>query len=338
MVLDFRPYATTNVPKGGCPTIIIERRFPRSVGRVWKATIEQRGTVFHQRKYKLVKTVTCYIDLKAHVVSERRVLVLTRKVLAVLLSLVIATMLLNGCGKAPSAAKVSEQSQDTASDTVDDEGKAADFSSADQGKQFAGKTWIALGDSITEKNFRAKLSYYDYVIDDLGCEVVNYGKSGTGYKEAGPFEPFYERVPQMDLTAADCLTVFGSFNDLGKGYELGTAGDETADTIGGCMNLTMQRLRDAKPGMSIGVVTPTRWLTGVVYTKDGKIDRSGTTRDECDAYVKLLKDVAACYGFPVLDLYEEYSVDPDNEEHQSLYFTEDGVRDSAFVHPQQRRT
>ena len=85
--------------------------------------------------------------------------------------------------------------------------------------------------------------------------------------------------------------------------------------------------------MPIGVATPTRWLTGVVYTKDGKIDRSGTTREECDAYVKLLKEVAARYGFPVLDLYEEYSVDPDNEEHQNLYFTEDGVKDSAFVHP-----
>ena len=103
-------------------------------------------------------------------------------------------MLLSGCGKAPSEAKVSEQPQDTVSDTTVDEGKSADFSSADHAKQFAGKTWIALGDSITEKNFRANLSYYDYVIDDLGCELVNYGKSGTGYKEAGPFEPFYERV------------------------------------------------------------------------------------------------------------------------------------------------
>ena len=242
-------------------------------------------------------------------------------------------MVLGGCGKAPSEAKESEHPQDTVSDTAVDEGKSADFSPADQGRQFAGKTWIALGDSITEKNFRANLSYYDYVIDDLGCEVVNYGKSGTGYKEAGPFEPFYERVSQMDLSNADCLTVFGSFNDLGKGYDLGTANDETTDTIGGCMNLTMQRLRDAKPGMPFGVATPTRWLTGVVYTKDGKIDRSGTTREECDAYVKLLKEVAARYGFPVLDLYEEYSVDPDSEEHQNLYFTEDGVKDSAFVHP-----
>ena len=35
----------------------------------------------------------------------------------------------------------------------------------------------------------------------------------------------------------------------------------------------------------------------------------------------------------MLDLYEEYSVDPDDEEHQNLYFTEDGVKDSEFVHP-----
>ena len=63
-----------------------------------------------------------------------------RKVMAALLSLVIATMLLSGCGKAPSEAKVSEQTRDTVSDTAVDEGKSADFDPADQSKQFAGKT------------------------------------------------------------------------------------------------------------------------------------------------------------------------------------------------------
>ena len=204
---------------------------------------------------------------------------------------------------------------------------------ADIGFSARTKTWVVLGDSLTKKYFRAKTAYYDYVAQDLGCTVVNYGESGTGYKERSRTEPFYERVDRMDLSGADCLTIFGSFNDVGKGYALGSSYDETTDTIGGCMNLTIKKLIAKNPGLRIGIVTPTPWRTGYSYTQDGEGNFYGTTRYECDSYVALLKEVAKRYRLPVLDLYETFGLDPDNDEILKRFYTEDGRTDEGGVHP-----
>ena len=195
------------------------------------------------------------------------------------------------------------------------------------------KKWVLLGDSLTEKNFRASVSYYDYVSEDLGCEVVNYGVGSTGYMEAGLDEPFYQRVSWMDVSEADCVTIFGSFNDLGKGFPLGSADDETTETIGGCMNITIQRLKEANPSVPIGIVTPTHWRTGYGFVTDGSESYDAIAPGECDAYVALLREVAERNGLPVLDLYAEYGLDPDDEETRLVYYTEDGLTDDGGVHP-----
>ena len=194
-------------------------------------------------------------------------------------------------------------------------------------------TWAVVGDSLTEKNFRAATSYYDYVSDMCDCSVLNYGYSGTGYMEAGSNVPFHEIVQWLDLEDTDIVTIFGSFNDLGKGYPLGTAYDEGTDTIGGCMASTVEYLRKESPSLRIGIVTPIRWQTGFAYDADGNPNPQGTTREECDAYVQMLKQVAGRYGVLVLDLYSLYPLDPDDPETLSHYYVEDGVADEYGVHP-----
>lgn len=194
------------------------------------------------------------------------------------------------------------------------------------------KKWVLLGDSLTEKTYSAKTAYYDYVAQDINCKVANYGKSGTGYKEPCYNEPFYQRVDMMDLSNADCVTVFGSFNDLEKGYTLGAASDTTTATIGGCMNLTIQKLKAKNPSLKIGIVTPTPWRTN--YGPSGRDEWPyAITREECDEYVALLKAVAKRHGLPVLDLYEDFPVDPNDPEVRRRYYTEDGILDDAGVHP-----
>ena len=42
-------------------------------------------------------------------------------------------------------------------------------------------TWLCIGDSITEKNYRTTLNYHDYVAEELGFDVINAGLSGTGF-------------------------------------------------------------------------------------------------------------------------------------------------------------
>ena len=193
-------------------------------------------------------------------------------------------------------------------------------------------TWAVVGDSLTEKNYAAQVSYYDYVAEDLGCVVVNYGVGNTGYMWPGYAEPFYERVAQMDLSSVDVVTIFGSFNDLGKDYELGSAIDDGTDTVGGCMNLTIERILAANPSVKLGIVTPTRWPEGYAFDVYGDYYGYGTSREECDAYVSLLKDVAARHDLPVLDLYQDFLLDLDDEETPYRYFTEDGIMDESLIH------
>ena len=195
------------------------------------------------------------------------------------------------------------------------------------------RTWAVLGDSLTDNTFRAKTKYYDYVAQDLGCVVVNYGKLGTGYMDPVGGDTFYNRVDQMDLADVDCLTIFGSFNDLGKGYSLGTEYDEGIDTIGGCMNLTIEKLIAKNPAMKIGIATPTPWRTNFSYTTEGEGSFSTITRYDCDAYVELLKDVAKRHRLPVLDLYETWGIDPDDEQMRQMYYVYNGKMDEGGVHP-----
>ena len=195
------------------------------------------------------------------------------------------------------------------------------------------RTWIVLGDSLTDDTFRAKTKYYDYVAQDLGCTVVNCGMTGTGYMTPTDGDAFCDRVDNIDVSNADCLTIFGSFNDLGKGFYLGSAYDETTDTIGGCMNITIEKLVAKNPSLRIGIVTPTPWRTNFSYNDDGTASFETVSRYDCDAYVELLKEVAKRHRLPVLDLYETCGLDPDNEQVRELYFTYNGKTDEGGVHP-----
>ena len=195
------------------------------------------------------------------------------------------------------------------------------------------KTWIVLGDSLTDDTFRAKTKYYDYVAQDLGCTVVNCGKVGTGYMTPTDGNAFHDRIDNIDVSDADCLTIFGSFNDLGKGYYLGSSYDESPDTIGGCMNLTMEKLIAKNPSLRIGIVTPTPWRTNFSYNEDGSASFETVSRADCDAYVALLKEIAKKHRLPVLDLYETCGLDPDSEQVRDLYYNYNGKTDEGGVHP-----
>ncbi len=193
--------------------------------------------------------------------------------------------------------------------------------------------WIVVGDSITEKNMTAEIRYYDFVQKDFQCEVVNYGRSSTGYMIPATYETFYDRIEQIDFTDADVITIFGSFNDLGQGFEFGTAEDEGTETLGGCMNRTIEKIRAKAPDIKIGIATPTPWNLGQGYS--GVTDSVmywGVSKEECDHYVSLLMEVAARQGVPVLDLYHAGLFDPNSDVDRAAYFNENGLQDPG-IHP-----
>ena len=189
-------------------------------------------------------------------------------------------------------------------------------------------TWAVFGDSITEYNFRAKYHYFDYVAKDLSLNIINLGVSGTGYKEKeAKGIAFYQRI-ENDIKDIDfdIFTIFGSFNDLGKGFTLGNITDTTSDTICGCMNMVIDIFRRVKPLNKIALVTPTIWRDGAYFGK------YNVTRQDLDNYVEALLQIAKKRRIPILDLYHNSGLDPNIDEVLKKFYNEDGIQDKG-VHP-----
>ena len=188
-------------------------------------------------------------------------------------------------------------------------------------------TWAVFGDSLTAYSARAKYHYFDYVAKDLSLNIINLGVSSTGYKRDGKGEAFYKRMEKSikDIDF-DIFTIFGSFNDLGKGYTLGEPTDSTTDTICGCINFTIDIFKRVKPLNKIALVTPTIWRDGVYYGD------YPVTRKDLDDYVESLLKIAKIKRIPILDLYHNSGLDPNIDEVLKKYYNEDGVQDKG-VHP-----
>lgn len=187
-------------------------------------------------------------------------------------------------------------------------------------RKYIDKKWVAFGDSLTEINSKSNKAYHQYISEETGINVLNYGVSGTGYARTD--QNFYTRVLQLADVDFDVITLFGSGNDLGSGLELGTANDTETTTIAGCINKTLDNLFSVKPFVSVGIITPTPW--------------NGNTPDIEDAdmkkYSDLLIEIAKKRSIPVLDLYRESNLHPESETFRKEFYFENGVQDNG-VHP-----
>ena len=189
-------------------------------------------------------------------------------------------------------------------------------------KKWAGKKWVCMGDSLTEFNLRATKHYHDYVADVTGIEVVNMGRSGTGYKrtEDEGFA-FYQRIQNVPEDA-DVITIFGSGNDnpFFSTTLLGTATDTGTETVGGCINTTIDNLYGKMPLAVLGIISPTPWI-GLTPDKT----QSGMT-----AYCKLLQEICYLRGIPFLDLFHCSGLRPDDATFRELAYSRD---EGNGVHP-----
>lgn len=189
------------------------------------------------------------------------------------------------------------------------------------GNEYAGKVWCCVGDSLTEANGRAEKHYFDYVAEKLGFTVLNYGVSGTGYKNGN----FAKRISNI-TEEFDVMTIMGSFNDLDEEWEIGEVTDSGTNTLCGCMNVAIESFKTKYPTKKIGVITPTPWKLGVEYF--GII----TTAENMSAYVEALLNVAKRHRVPCLDLYHCSGLNPDNDTVLSEFYCENGTQDIG-VHP-----
>lgn len=188
---------------------------------------------------------------------------------------------------------------------------------------YTGIKWAVFGDSLTEKNARSKTSYYDYVREELGVEIVNYGRSGSGYgktRESG--RAFYQRMLGVDPASFDVLTIFGSGNDKSSELPIGEITDNGDTTLCGCINTTIDNFYAVAPNKPLGIVTPCPWVNTPPMDTGNWMER----------YANALVGIARMRGIPCLDLYHCSGMRPWDEAFRNEFYCEDGVQDEG-VHP-----
>jgi lysophospholipase L1-like esterase len=174
--------------------------------------------------------------------------------------------------------------------------------------RFAGTKVNFLGDSISDPNHKPEYKkYYTFLDEFLGLSVVrNYGiASSTIAKGANTlaYGPMCERYLSMN-DDADLVTVFAGTNDYGYSDATfgemfnadGTVNKDTSTFYGGCHVLFEGLLKKyAARGTTILIMTP--------IPRAAIITPNPTTGKYLKDYVNAIKEVAAYYSLPVLDLY-----------------------------------
>ena len=164
------------------------------------------------------------------------------------------------------------------------------------------KKWAVVGDSITEKNFRSKIHYHDYIRSELGLIVENMGVSGSGYKaREGENVAFYQRVSNIP-TDVDFITIMGGVNDVLTSQPIGEVTDSTADTVCGCINKTIDNVYVTHPLAQIGLITP---VPGADYNP-------ANTNNGLALLSEKIIEIAKLRGLPSLDLYHSSGLRPWN--------------------------
>lgn len=198
--------------------------------------------------------------------------------------------------------------------------------------KWQGKTWNAIGDSITEPNSRTNINYHGYIKQKIGCNVNNYGVSGTGYftpSTNGGTNQIPNRISNMS-NSADLITVFAGTNDwsqVGKTLVMGSFGDTDSNvSFYGAVDNVISQLITKHPTKTIAVFTPLPRSNSF----NGAVNSAGVSLQQIsDAIIQ----VCAKYSIPVLDLYRCSGLFPWNTDANNYYFTAPGSGSPDGLHP-----
>lgn len=170
-----------------------------------------------------------------------------------------------------------------------------------------------LGDSITQGVGVSAPEYmYVNVYKDMNQPAVvrNYGISGTRFAEqrvtdgnnVSYDQSFCSRVEKMDPDA-DVVVVFGGVNDYSHGdAPFGRFEDRTPYTFYGACHTLMRSLIEKYPLATIVFMTP-------LQTVSTPRNKTGSPTPLCE-YVRAIRETAAYYSIPVLDLFATAGIQP----------------------------
>lgn len=194
-----------------------------------------------------------------------------------------------------------------------------------------------IGDSITEGAGVATPDhrYPDRIAAASGAICRNYGISGTriARQHCPSADPamdrhFCSRVEEM-APDADVVVVFGGTNDFGHGdAPFGQFSDRTDDTFCGALHVLYQKLLERYPRAHILILTPLHRLEEDCPRGDGSKQADAPL---LQAYVEAIRETAAYYALPVLDLYAVSGLQPHVPVIQALYMP-DGLHPNDTGH------
>ena len=173
---------------------------------------------------------------------------------------------------------------------------------------YSGYTYVAFGDSITygidgdyqsgEEGYRMEKPYPTLVAETLGIgTVVNQAKSGATWTQHATRTNMTERIMRYNGDA-DMISVMLGVNDYAAKCALGDMNSRDNTTIYGSIHMAAKHLTTKYPDAFIFFMTPFKYRT----EDNGKY----TLSDVAQA----VKDVAAVYDIPVLDMYTNGQFDP----------------------------
>jgi lysophospholipase L1-like esterase len=179
---------------------------------------------------------------------------------------------------------------------------------------YAGVTWYAIGDSITEQRLYPNsaiplLQFSNCIIDAYGGRLM----STMG-----------DRVNAEVLADVQLVTVFGGTNDYGKNTPLGSIHDNAkSNTFYGHLYKTIQSIQSAKPDVEIILMTP---LVRGEYSKNQPIyPEPNSLGHYLEDYVAAVQNVANQYGLEVVDLFRNSGIDLGNLD----YYTVDNLHPNS---------
>lgn len=209
-----------------------------------------------------------------------------------------------------------------------------------------GKRIAFLGDSITE--------YGDYVNaykSLTGCEAINCGISGTCIASGTVGNPMCERYSTQIPDDIDLVVVLGGVNDQRSGVPLGefkyyNSNGSKNNTFYGALHTLMRGLKEKFPQKPIIFMTPMhnsyrddsygdtgdynyQKLIEEDVLEENKFPLSMPTSDVLSKYVAAVKEVAAFYAIPVIDLYSISTIQPIIKSNSDLY-TRDGIHPNTL--------
>lgn len=202
-----------------------------------------------------------------------------------------------------------------------------------------GKKWVAFGDSISagfHLDDPDTQLYSQLIAKDLGLQLVSgsmHAMNSKGYTVDASTAVGQHSIPayvNADKNEdADLVTIFAGTNDFGRSVAmpLGTmADDANTESFYGRLKFTCDLLSAKYPNALVILVTPLPRHDCEDGTK-GAVEPTKTLVDYADA----IRQVAALYSFPVLDLTRESGMQMRSKAFRTAYMA-DNIHPNAAGH------